>query len=98
MAVTLINVFSVPKGKEDEFVRWWEEVKASITKQPGFISGKFHKSLKPDSRYNFINVALWENEEIYWKAYEKSAAPMKGKLQQMGVEMTPALFNVLFEY
>ncbi|MEP6957256.1 MAG: antibiotic biosynthesis monooxygenase family protein [Nitrospirota bacterium] len=98
MAVTLINVFSVPKGKEDEFVRWWEEVKASITKQPGFISGKFHKSLQPDSRYNFINVALWENEEIYWKAYEKSAAPMKGKLQQMGVEMTPALFNVLFEY
>jgi heme-degrading monooxygenase HmoA len=98
MAVTLINVFSVPKGKEDEFVRWWEEVKASITKQPGFISGRFHKSLKPDSRYNFINVALWENEEIYWKAYEKSAAPMKGKLQQMGVEMTPALFNVLFEY
>ena len=98
MAVTLINVFSVPKDKEDEFVRWWEDVKASITKQPGFISGKFHKSLKPDSRYNFINVALWENEEIYWKAYEKSAAPMKGKLQQMGVEMTPALFNVLFEY
>ena len=98
MAVTLINVFSVPKGKEDEFVRWWEDVKTSITKQPGFISGKFHKSLKPDSRYNFINVALWDNEEGYWKAYEKSAAPMKGKLQQMGVEMTPALFNVLFEY
>jgi heme-degrading monooxygenase HmoA len=98
MAVTLINVFSVPKGKEDEFVRWWEDVKASITKQPGFISGKFHKSLKPDSRYNFINVALWENEEIYWKAYEKSAAPVKGKLQEMGVEMTPALFNVIFEY
>lgn len=98
MAVTLINIFSVPKGKEDEFVRWWEDVKASITKQPGFISGKFHKSLKADSRYNFINVALWDDEEGYWNAYEKSAAPMKGKLQQMGVEMTPALFNVLFEY
>jgi heme oxygenase (mycobilin-producing) len=39
MAVTLINVFSVHKGKEDEFVRWWEDVKAGITKQPGFISG-----------------------------------------------------------
>jgi len=98
MAVTLINVFSVPKGKEDEFVKWWEDVKTNMTKEPGFISGKFHKSLKPDSRYNFINVALWDNEEIYWKAYEKNAAPMKGKLQQMGVEMTPALFNVLFEY
>ena len=98
MAVTLINVSSVLKGKEEEFVKLWENVKHDITKQPGFISGKFHRSLKPDSRLNFINVALWDNEDGYWKAYEKSAAPMKAKLQQMGVEMTPALFNVIFEY
>jgi len=65
-----------------------------ITKQPGFIGGKSHKSINPDSRFNFINAALWQNEEGYWKAFEKSAAPMKAKLQQMGVEMTPALFNV----
>ena len=98
MPVTLINVFSVPQGKEDEFVKWWEAVKANITKQPGFISGKFHKSTKPDSRFNFINVAQWESEEIYWNAYEKSAAPMKAKLQQMGVEMTPALYTIALEY
>lgn len=98
MAVTLINVFTVPKDKEDEFVDWRKKVKADITTQPGFISGKFHRSLKADSRYNFINVALWENEEIYWTAYGKSVGPMKSALQQMGVEMTPALFNVVFEY
>ena len=98
MAVTLINVFLVPKGKEDEFVKWWQDVKSSITKQPGFISGKFHRSVKLDSRYNFINVALWESEELYWKAYEKSATPMKGKLDHLGVEMTPALYTVAFDY
>jgi len=98
MPVTLINLFSVPKGKEDEFVKWWQDVKANITQQPGFISGKFHKSLKTETRYNFINIALWENEDLYWKAYEKSAAPMKGKLDQWGVEMTPALYTVAFEY
>jgi antibiotic biosynthesis monooxygenase (ABM) superfamily enzyme len=37
MAVTLINVFSVPVGKEDEFVTWWHDVKANITKRPGFM-------------------------------------------------------------
>jgi len=98
MAVTLINVFSVPQGQEDEFVKWWQGVKADITKQPGFISGKFHQSVKPDNRFNFINVALWESEDLYWKAYEKSAAPMKPKLQAMGVQMTPALYKVAFEY
>ena len=77
---------------------WWKRVKENITRQPGFISGKLHKSLKPDSRYNFINVALWDNEEIYWKVYEKSVEPMKTALQNMGVEMTPALFHVAFEY
>ena len=76
-----------------KFVSWWKKVKADITKQPGFISGKFHKSLKAESRYNFINVALWENKRSIWKAYEKSVGPMKTALQQMGVEMTPALFR-----
>lgn len=41
---------------------------------------------------------LWDNEEIYWKAYEKSVTPMKAKLGQLGVEMTPALYQVGKEY
>lgn len=98
MPVTLIYVFSVPKGKEDKFVEWWQDVKASITKQEGFISGKFHKSIKPESNFNFINVAIWENEDLYWKVYEKSAAPMKSKLEEMGAEMVPALYKVAFQY
>jgi heme-degrading monooxygenase HmoA len=98
MAVTLINVFSVPNGKETEFVKWWQDVKENITAQQGFVSGKFHRSLKPESRYNFINVAIWDNEEVYWKAYEQSVTPMKAKLEQLGVEMVPALYHVAFEY
>ncbi|HKN88056.1 MAG TPA: antibiotic biosynthesis monooxygenase family protein [Nitrospiraceae bacterium] len=98
MAVTLINVFSVPNGKEDDFVKWWQDVKGTITRQPGFISGKFHRSVKLDSQFNFINIAIWENEEVYWKAYEKSVTPMKTKLEQLGVQMVPALYQVVFEY
>ena len=98
MAVTLINVFSVPRGKEEEFVQWWKAVKVDITKKPGFISGKFHRSIKANSKFNFINVAIWENEDVYWKAYEQSVTPMKAKLEQLGVEMVPALYDVVFEY
>ena len=98
MPVTLINAFSVPAVKEGEFVQWWQDVKEHITKQEGFISGTFHKSLKQDSRFNFINVAIWENETLYGKAYERSVTPMKEKLRLLGVEMTPALCHVAFEY
>ena len=96
--MTLINVFSVPRGSETDFVTWWREVKSTITRQPGFVSGKFHRSLKPGSRYNFINVAIWESEDLYWKAYEMRVTPMKAKLDELGVEMTPALYTVAFEY
>lgn len=98
MAVTLINVFSVPKDKEEEFVKWWQDARASVTKQPGFISGKFHKSIKPESQFNFINVAIWDNEDVYWTAYEKIVTPMKSKLEQLGATMVPALYHVAFEY
>jgi hypothetical protein len=64
----------------------------------GVHQWKFHKSIKPDSKFNFINVAIWESEDVYWKAYEKSITPMKTKLQQLGVEMVPALYQVAFEY
>ena len=50
MPVTLINVFTVPEDKEGEFVKWWEAVKENITKQEGFISGKFHKAIKSGRR------------------------------------------------
>jgi hypothetical protein len=37
MAVTLIKVFSMPHGKEHEFVKWWQDVKTNITKRPPLI-------------------------------------------------------------
>ena len=49
-------------------------------------------SLKPDSRFNFINVALWENEEGYWKAFEKSAAPNEGEVTTDGCGNDPGSF------
>jgi heme oxygenase (mycobilin-producing) len=97
MPVTLINVFSVPKGKEDEFLKWWQDAKATITKQRGFISGKLYKSIKPDSKFNFINVAIWENEED-WEAYEHRVMPMKVTFEHLGFQMVPALYDVAFEY
>ena len=95
--VVLITVFSVPEGKEEEFFVWWNEVKETVIKAPGFISGKLHRSLQSNARFNFINVAQWEND-TYSHAYEKSLSSMNGKLTQLGVEMIPGLFMVHLEY
>ena len=98
MPVALINVLWVFAAKEAAFVQWWKDVTERITKQEGFISGTFHTSIKPESRFNYINVAIRKNGTLYWKAYESPITPMKEKLGQLGVEITPALYRVAFEY
>ena len=95
--VVLINLFSVPEGKEEEFFVWWDEIKETVIKAPGFISGKLHRSIQADARFNFVNVAQWEND-IYSQAYERSLPSMNARLAQLGVEITPGLFTVHLEY
>lgn len=83
---------------EEKFVTWRKEAEIDITRQPGFISGEFHKSLRSDNKYNFIHVELWKNEEAYWKAFEKSMGSIKKAFHTMGVKMTPALYEDILEY
>ncbi len=82
--VVAINVYSVPTGKEEEFLMWWYEMKETLTGAPGFISGRLHRSLNAAARFNFINVVEWENSN-YSQAYEKYAldeepvGPIRGR-------------------
>jgi heme-degrading monooxygenase HmoA len=95
--VVAINVYSVPHGKEEEFFRWWHELKETIVDRPGFIKGRLHRSLQPDARFNFINVVEWENSD-YSQAYEHNVQWMQAKLAAFGAETTPALFAVVSAY
>jgi heme oxygenase (mycobilin-producing) len=95
--VVAVNVYSVPKGKEEEFLTWWYEMKETLTGAPGFISGRLHRSLNADARFNFINVVEWENSN-YSQAYENSMPLMKSQLARFGGEATPELFWIASQY
>jgi hypothetical protein len=43
MAVTLINVFRSPVGKEDEFVTWWHDVRRTSQSVRDSSAGCFIK-------------------------------------------------------
>lgn len=98
MPITLINTFSVPKDKEEQFVRWLQVENGNMTTQRGFISGKLHKTIMPASKQNFVNVVIWENEDVLWKAMSKSGGAMQLKLEQLSVEAAVDLYQVVFEY
>ncbi|HNV26972.1 MAG: hypothetical protein K1Y02_26360 [Candidatus Hydrogenedentes bacterium] len=98
MAVTLRYVFSIPTAKEGEFTKWLHEEKASLNEQPGLIGGKVYKSIQADSKFNFINVAIWESEEQYRQAYEKHVPRAKARLVELGAEITRGSYQVALEY
>jgi heme-degrading monooxygenase HmoA len=66
--VVLINAFSVPQGKDEEFLNLWNHAASLLTDKPGFIESRLHRSLGPDARFHFINFALWESPEAFQRA------------------------------
>src|SRR5262245_11834165 len=60
-AVTYINSFEVPAGRDEDFFAMWSEVNAYMRKQPGYLSHRLHRSLASDARYRYVNVVQWES-------------------------------------
>lgn len=95
LSVVLINIFSVPKGMEEEFIKTWNETGQFLKSAPGFIDAKLHRSLDSDARFQFINVAHWESAEAYQAAISEHEPKEK---QLSWLEATPALYIVEAEY
>ena len=69
MSVILINAFEVPEGTDDDqFLRGWERAANYMREQPGFVSSRLHRSLAPDARFRFINIAQWESPQSFQAA------------------------------
>ena len=69
MTVILINPFEVPEGTDDEaFLRGWERAADYMRQQPGFLSSRLHRALRPDARFRFINVAEWSSPQEFQSA------------------------------
>ena len=65
MSVTLVNVFEVADGRDDEFVRLWQDVTRYVETQPGFVSARLHRTITPESRFRFVNIAEYESAESF---------------------------------
>lgn len=93
--VTLINVFAVPQGREAEFIQIWNKTGQSLKNASGFIDAKLHRSLDPNARFQFINVAHWESVDAYRAAISEHEPQEK---HVSWLEANPALYIVEAEY
>ncbi len=74
----------------------WAEVLDFIKNEPGFIDANLHRSLDPNARFQFINVAHWENQEAWQAAFDKLQAQELTK--QVPFEQIPALYEVAVHF
>ena len=94
--VILINPFKVPEGKLKESIAFWEKARDFLKEQPGYISTKLHKSLKPDATFELINVAVWESPSAFQAATQKMRDELKVDRVE-GLMGDPSLYEVIRE-
>lgn len=93
---TLINSFEVPNGKLEESIIYWEACRDFLKNQPGYISTKLHQSIKDDSRFLLVNVAIWESPKAFMEASSKMSKEL-GVAPPEGLMANPSLYDVIRE-
>jgi heme oxygenase (mycobilin-producing) len=66
--VILINAFEVLAEEGNRFLAAWEEVRAYLETQPGYIDTALHQSIAPGADFQFVNVAHWASAEAFQAA------------------------------
>lgn len=93
--VILINPFEVPAGREEEFLKAWQEAAELLRHAPGFVSTRLHESLDPQAKFRFVNVAEWESPQHFQAAMRTEA--FQQAIQKMPFAAYPALYRVVVE-
>jgi heme-degrading monooxygenase HmoA len=69
-AVTVINSFEVPAGREGEFVELWKKINAYMQRKPGYLDNKLHRAITPDALFPFVHVAQWASMAHFLGAHD----------------------------
>jgi heme-degrading monooxygenase HmoA len=95
MAITLINSFTVPPDKEEDFLRAWRGTIDHFATAPGFIQARLHRNTGlNDTTFRYVNIALWEDVEAY-RAVFRNFTPAGQRIP--GVTAYPGLFEIYVE-
>ena len=95
MAVTLINVFMVEEGHEEEFLENWRKSADVFSQTPGFIETHLHRNTGVgNGTFKFINIARWKSAEA-WRSTHAAYVPTEYSLA--GVKGHPAIYESIVD-
>jgi heme-degrading monooxygenase HmoA len=65
--VVLVNVFTLDKADERDFLEAWQNDADFMKRQPGFISTQLHRAVGESPTY--LNYAVWESTAHFRAAF-----------------------------
>lgn len=93
MTAKLINVFSIPADKEEEFLAHWKQTTSVFSRSKGFIEANLHRNTGIGNQtFLYINIAQWESPEA-WRDTHAAYTPTEYHIP--GVVGHPAVFEVV---
>ncbi len=93
MTVTFVNCFEIPAGREDEFFARWQGVNAVMRTRSGYLEHQLYRSLAPDARFRFVNVARWSSPAAVAAAHDDEFRAMVSGPEWADVVSTPAVYE-----
>lgn len=95
---TLIDLFTVPAGRDDEFTALYREVNGFMRQQPGFLGYRLHRADEAEHPYRYVNVATWADRAAFTDAHGEEFRSMLSRPQWREFRSTPGLFEIVSEH
>ncbi len=89
--VVLVNVFTLDKSDEQNFLKVWQDDAAFMKQQPGFISTQLHRAIGESPTY--LNYAVWESNAAFRAAFTNPGFLAKLSAYPPSAVAVPHLFQ-----
>lgn len=89
--VVLVNLFTLAKADEPDFLTIWQDDAAFMKRQPGFISTQLHRAVGGNATY--LNYAVWESMADFRAAFSHPEFQSKLAKYPASAVAAPHLFQ-----
>lgn len=89
--VVLVNLFTLDRADEPDFLQAWQEDAGFMKRQPGFISTQLHRALGDSATY--LNYAVWESTAAFRSAFSHPEFRAKLSSYPASAAASPHLFQ-----
>jgi len=95
--IIFINSFEVPVGRDEDFLLMWKQIDDYMRGKPGYRWRRLHRSLDPEARLRYVNVAGWESAEHFDAAHDETFRHLQSQPGWVEFPAHPSLYTVVQE-